>query len=464
MMDGLDPALLDPLVFDGRVERVARALSRARRRIHGGSAGGVEALDDVPSPWSNARSVSSKATLDATLGLTSDKLFAALRGWTMYLTIARVTFDDELAAARAFREVEAEPELGDTPRSFASLRHELLIEPRESPRRETLAGAITRRAVPIQPVVRHWFERRAEAVRQLRGSNASIEFKRPVEGSGAAQLASPETVAGRLLAIVASSGVLPRVRSLEALVESALARDATEGWPAQLNVRWIARLFGDTELVHGLPLDLEPEDLPEAIGGASFSRALGAFGLAVFEADRPRSTPFALARAPLDERGFARKWLFAGLPGTTSFGRAFLSLGPDRARIHARALVRAAGVHAAFVALAAVVQLHATLPERRARSAFEETTACAFGEPLPGQLIGAFPRARPEASADLVGLVLAARDAERLRDEFDEDWFKNPRAHQSLRHDHAALAAPPDGAALEQGLAAVERALADAVG
>ena len=50
------------------------------------------------------------------------------------------------------------------------------------------------------------------------------------------------------------------------------------------------RPFLNTALL--VPLDLEPEDLPEAIGGASFSRALGAFGLAVFEVDRPRSTPW----------------------------------------------------------------------------------------------------------------------------------------------------------------------------
>lgn len=468
-MDGFDPSLLDPLVFDGRVERVARALDRARRRIHTGDVrwtaddAEADALDDVPSPWAGARAVSSRATLDATLPLAGDRLFAALRDWTLYLTIARVTYDDELAVARALRERAVEPELGEVRRSLASLRHDLLVEPRESPRRERLSRAITRRAAPVQPIVRHWFERRAEASRQLRGSGASVEAPGARPGSASTQV-SAEALAGKLLAIVASSGVLPRARSLEALLEATLARDATEGWPAQLNVRWIARLFGDTDLVRGLALDLETEDLPSAIGGASFARALGAFGRAVFDADRPRATPFALARAPLDERGFARKWLFAGLPGTASFGRAFLSLGHDRARIQARALVRAAGVHAAFVAIAAFVQQNGTMPERRARAAFEETTACAFGEPLPGQLIGALPRARCDASADLIGLVLAARDAERLRDVFDDDWFRNPRAHEALRHEHAALAAPTDGAALDEGLSALERAMADAVG
>lgn len=479
-MDGFDPALLDPLVFDGRVERVARALDRARRRVQsvvdgrGRSAGddaGPAALDDVPSPWTGARAVSSRATLDATLPLARDRLFAALREWTMHLTIARVTYDDELAVARARAERSVEPDLGDVTRSLASLRHELLVEPRESPRRERLARALTRRAAAMQPLVRHWFERRAEASRQLRGSSppAELPLGNPPGTRASAPQVSPEALAGKLLAIVASSGVLPaqergRSRSLEALLDATLARDATEGWPAQLNVRWIASLFGDTELVQGLALDLEADDLPAAIGGASFARALGAFGRAVFDADRPRATPFALARSPLDERAFARKWLFAGLPGTASFGRAFLSLGHDRARIQARAILRSAGVHAAFVAIAAVVQLNGTMPERRARAAFEETTACAFGDPLSGQLIGAIPRARFDASADLVGLLLAARDAERLRDVFDEDWFRNPRAHEALRHEHAALAAPPDAATLDEGLAAVERAMADAVG
>ncbi|MFO0615151.1 MAG: hypothetical protein U0414_21345 [Polyangiaceae bacterium] len=449
MMDGLDPALLDPLVFDGRIARAAEVLARVRRRLSHAD------LDDLPNPFAGARAVSSKATVDATQDLASDPLFAALRGWTAHLTIERVTFDDELSVERALRAEEPSPELGERPRSFASLLRELLVEPSESTRRATLAASLAHRAAAIQPRVRHWFERRAEARRQLsqRGSPAP-----------AAPGRSPEELAGKLLAAVASSGSLPRSPSLEVLLDASLARSATEGWPAQLNVRWLARLFGDTELVRGLALDLEPEDLPPAIGGASFARALGAFGAAVFHADRPRSRPFVLSRSPDDERAAARSWLFASLPCTPAFGRAFLSLGSDRARSQARAIARAVGVQAAFLAIAATAEQHVVMPERRARVAFEETTACAFGEPLPGPLVGTLPRVRPDAGVELRGLLLAARDRERLRDTYDEDWFKNPRAHEALRHEHAALPSRADDAALDEGLAAVERILAEAVG
>lgn len=455
--DGLDPSLLDPLAFDRRVERAARSVARTRRRL------GHADLDDLPSPWAGHRAVSSKATVDGTKALVSDPLFAALRAWTVALTVDRVTFEDELAVARAAREARPEPELGHAPRSFDGLRDELLREPRESPRRATLAQVVARRGAFVQPIARHWFERRAEATRQLRaGSMAAMPAVRASDGEGAPP--SAEALAGKVLAIVASSGVLPRDTSLAGLLEATLARDATEGWPAQLNVRWLARLFGDADLLRGVELDLEPEDLPPAIGGASFARALGAFGRALFTADVPRTRPFVLSRAPRDERGYARKWLFAMLPGSASFGRAHLSLGTDRARAQARSIARAFGVQAAFVALAATAELHVPLPERRARAAFEETTACAFGEPLDGSLVGSLPRARPSASADLAGLLIAARDAEQLRDTFDEDWFRNPRAHEALRHEHAKLAAPIAAPALESGLAALDRRIAEAVG
>lgn len=457
-MDGLDPDLLDPLVYDGRVAAVARALRRARRRISRGAAGRFD-LDDLPSPWSGARSVSSKATVEATVQLASDPLFAALREWSTYLTIARVTHDDELAVARACAASAPAPELGDVSRSFGAMRDELLAEPRESPRRATLSTALAKRATSIQPIVRHWFERRIEAARQLRRSGFTTAAK-----AGPAVDSSQETLAERVLAIVASSGALPRARSLEGILEGAIARDASEGWPAHLTVRWLGGLFGDTELVRGVDVELEPDDLPQAIGGASFSRALGLFGIALFDADVPRTRPFVLSRRPDDERRYARRWLFALLPSLPSFGRAHLSLGADRARAQARSFSRALGVQAAITALAAASQVHVTLPEKRARSAFEETTACAFGETLAGTLLGVLPRARPDAGAELRGLVLACRDAEQLRDLFDEDWFKNPRAHESLRHDHAAIWTPVEAASLTEGLAAIERRLAEAVG
>jgi hypothetical protein len=461
MMDGLEPALLDPLVFDQRVAHVADALRRARLRLS------YADPDDLPSPWSAARAVSSKATVDALADLARDPLFAALRSWAMHLTVERVTFDDELAVERALRLEDPAAELGDLPfagvpggpapraRSFGSIFRELLVEPAESPRRSILATSLARRAATIQPVVRHWFERRTEALRQL-SSKAAV--------SAVPEGRSSEALAGKLLAVVASSGALPRATSLEALLEASLARGATEGWPAQLNVRWLAGLFGDTELVRGLALELEPEALPPAIGGASFARALGAFGAAIFHADRPRSRPFALSRSPDDERGSARSWLFASLPCTPAFGRAFLSLGTDRARSQARAIARAVGVQAAFVAIAATAEQHVTMPERRARGAFEETTACVFGEPLPGSFVGSLPRVRPDAAIELRGLLLAARDTERLRNAFDDDWFKNPRAHEALRHEHAAPPSRADDAALDEGLSAVERILAEAVG
>jgi hypothetical protein len=63
----------------------------------------------------------------------------------------------------------------------------------------------------------------------------------------------------------------------------------------------------------------------------------------------------------------------------------------------------------------------------------EELTRRALGAPVPAGLALALPRLRPTAPARLLSFGLAAADALRLRDQHDEDWFRNPRAVLALR-------------------------------
>src|SRR5262249_30068575 len=60
-----------------------------------------------------------------------------------------------------------------------------------------------------------------------------------------------------------------------AAILASLARDATEGWPARLNGRWLDEVFKPLA-----PRGVAVRKLPPALGGASFLRAASAWGYA----------------------------------------------------------------------------------------------------------------------------------------------------------------------------------------
>jgi hypothetical protein len=57
---------------------------------------------------------------------------------------------------------------------------------------------------------------------------------------------------------------------------------------------------------------------------------------------------------------------------------------------------------------------------------------------LPSSLVGVMPRASPRAPHALAAALLAAGDAEMLRQRFDEDWYRSPHALRHLRESDAA--------------------------
>jgi hypothetical protein len=67
------------------------------------------------------------------------------------------------------------------------------------------------------------------------------------------------------------------------------------------------------------------------------------------------------------------------------------------------------------------------------RDLFDELTARTFGRSLDVRLRGAWPRARDDEPARWLALLQTASARTSLRDRFDVDWFRNPRAWQELR-------------------------------
>jgi hypothetical protein len=68
----------------------------------------------------------------------------------------------------------------------------------------------------------------------------------------------------------------------------------------------------------------------------------------------------------------------------------------------------------------------------------QEAMEGAWRVPISSRLSGVLPRPCDRAGLDLVASLLANDDRERLRAEFDEDWFRNPHALLYLRETDAA--------------------------
>ncbi|MBW2456583.1 MAG: hypothetical protein JRI68_18845 [Deltaproteobacteria bacterium] len=216
-------------------------------------------------------------------------------------------------------------------------------------------------------------------------------------------------------------------------IHAALGRDADEGWPARLSSRWLVECFAGSGLTAGVPVDHLGAGTPW--GSSSFARGLGQLGMAVLDAGRPANLPLSAHQDPWGARRHLRSALFATLPLERSFAAQVLGLGRDRSRTHQRAM---AGALLCSLRLDAVrVLLAATWPAGRTalRDHFAQLTEQLFGVSAPPSLLGVVPQLRPGDGASLVGSLAAGEVRDRLVDRFDEDWFRNPAAIASLRHD-----------------------------
>jgi hypothetical protein len=99
------------------------------------------------------------------------------------------------------------------------------------------------------------------------------------------------------------------------------------------------------------------------------------------------------------------------------------------------------------------------------RDRFDELGVRLFGSELDRRLCGAWPLTRDDEPARFVALVQAPAVADNLRDRFDSDWYRNPRAWVQLR---ATCDDPAheriDGPALAAHVATVVRAFEGTLG
>jgi hypothetical protein len=174
-------------------------------------------------------------------------------------------------------------------------------------------------------------------------------------------------------------------------------------------------------------------------------RALAGFGYAFRAAAAPSAMPFALAREPGHVGAHTLGFVLGSLVSEPELHARLLGLGRRAAAAQARILARTALLEARLDA--ARVLLGESGPDTR--DAFEEVSARLFGgAPLDPRLGGVWPAWRDDEPARWLALLQAPALRRSLREEYDSDWFRNPRAWVHLR----ALGARPAYEAVAEGV------------
>lgn len=455
-MNPPDAHVTDLFSLDREVARGAAGLARWRVELGRDAEAAAE-----QAPLEAVRRVTGKSTYEA-LGamapsLADVPLRDGLREWVVALLLARVVHDEDVELARARGEARGRfpgepPALVSFPQAWRAI-----VAARTVPEVRLWLAAAAECGPRLAEIARRRADKRLEAVRRL---GLAHPWETVVPAKHAALRATAERLldATQDLADEVLGPLLRDGRGPAAVLHAAVAREAGEGWPARLGERWLHECFG--AMLQGLRPVLPP--LPEALGASSFARALGAMGFAVRDASVGKATPFVLGHDPGARASHRLGAVFAGLAGDVPWQMRALGVGRRTAAAQARVLGRTALVHVRLSAARLLLGDEASLAPR---DRFDELGPRVLGGSLDGGLRGAWPAARDDEAARFVGLLEAHELAVTLRERFDVDWVRNPRAWAHLRAVSAlASREPVDAAALDAAATGLARALEAVVG
>jgi hypothetical protein len=381
----------------------------------------------------------------------------ALRRWVLALTVARIGRPDEVECARAESQ-ESGLYGGDRPRRVswrAAWRG--AVAAKSSGETGLWLDAASEGGPLVAAASRAGAERRLEVVRRF-GLDHPWTPLAPVDRSALRKAAAGLLEATDDLSRTVWRHALGGAATMSSVLHAAVARDAGEGWPANLNARWFHDTFGSrTE-----GLDLALGELPTRVGAASFARALYAFGFAVRVSVVPRSMPFALAHDPAGSAAHRLAFVFASLAADPEWQSRVLGLGARPALAQSRVLARSALLEARLHAARLLLGDDGAFAPA---DLFDEVGARLFENGVPARLRGAWPVARHDEVGRFVALAGAHAMAQTLRDSFDSDWYRNPHAWTHLR----SLGASPayqaiDAATLQALVGELARAFERALG
>ena len=439
--------------LDRDVASASKALGRWRAKL---ALDPEESADD--DPIEPLRHVAGQSMLAALRELSPTAAEAPLRDallpWVAELTLARLGREDDVAWARAAGEARAHFQ-GEPPR-LVSWRQAWrgVVEARNVAEAALWLETAGEVGEALAALTRTRAERRMEVARRLGRTH-------PWELLDLGDAATLRAAARRLLDAtedLARAVWKEARRGAAEVLHQAVGRDASEGWPARLGPRWLHEVFGAA--LRGLRIDLAP--LPAALGAASFARALTALGFAVKMAAAPSAMPFVLSRAPGSRVAHRLGFVFGGLAADAEWQTRVLGVARRTALRQGRVLARTALLDARLQAARLLLGDDAAPAPR---DLFEEVGGRLFGAELDPRLRAAWPGARDDEPARFVGRVESLAFAGALRDGYDVDWFRNPRAWTHLRAISAASAHEAcDAKALDAGVDALARAFEGALG
>jgi hypothetical protein len=430
---------LDPLHFDRALLHVTQSWVRGRRRLRSGAEFDVAPFDLAP--W-----VASRTAFDAVSALPAqDPLREPLLRWVFRLLEERVNWTARIEWERTRREAAYGVDSGEgrIALTLAAMVRRLLNDPgRETHWIRTMvahAGEAGGRRTLL-------WQRRAEVARRLK-----LDPVDPFGMAHGAEMAARDWLR-RTDELFDELGV----GGPSDWLSFATARAAADGWPARITPATLQGLLGERGLCARVEID--PGPLPAALAPASFVRSFARIGAALRDARAPKDQPFCIAH---DASGFTRLCfgaLFAHVPLLVSFQQRKLDVPRTALRDRFRNL-------GGMVLIASRKLAHDVLL-RHAEIDGGEAPADLLGqiderELKAGGLAktrGALFLPRSDAAERLLAWLAASTMAEQLKDDHDEDWYRNPRAVDEV-HERAALPAQASGveADAEHGADAAER-------
>lgn len=422
---------LDLTSLDRDVARTAQLAARAEARVaEKAAADGTGA--EVTSPYAERRQVAGRSTFIALAPQTGGVSFDAplregLRRWVYAFTLQRIAWERTGELSDALHEEVA---IVDRPVSRKVSWRQAWREALQATTVgdvEMYTAAASDAAPTVAPAARE-----VEAV--LREAAVRLDVRdRALFETG---VPSPTLVAFARTFVDATDAISAHALAAEKkrregtrdsvadFFALSLGRSAGEGWPAKLTRRWLEELA--PPLVRGLSLDVGP--LPEALGAASFARALFAFGRAMRVAGPSPSLPFSLARDPFAVDAERFGLAFASLVTSAPFHRRVLGTGADVAQTQGRV----GEAMALGTARLAAVRWLGRVSDDDQR---EELGQRLFGmAPAKARdLFAAFPLPRRDDAVRLLAIATTSPFVTELVDRHDDDWFHNPRALADLR-------------------------------
>lgn len=400
---------LSPFELDRELSRVVPRARAAYRALRAGRAVTLAVPDVLRDPETLERLATDK----------SDPIAAPLLRFLYWLELMRLALPREGERVRRYR---AEHHAFDRPLSGHFTWRELLGHAlRDAARRPALVELLFERGDALRDAGTRLFELRAELPTFAGRSRLELELPPPdITEHARGFLADSADALGSL-----------ELGSFADVLERGLAPRAADGWPRQLSLRSLNDLLGSPDWLSGLRLDVG--DLPAPVSAASFLRGLLKLGAAWNDALAPAQQPFSIAHDPFGLARATHGALLASVPLAPTFLKRQLGLGKERAIGHARALSQSALLFARQMALRVLLDAPALAGPGALREAFSEHAASALGFELPPTGAGLFFRPRVGDTQRLGGVFLAATRNAWLAEEYDEDWYRNPRAIEQLR-------------------------------